>query len=122
MHFLKLVRRYFPKGHELNKIFNKNTLKVSYNCMKNMSSILPSYKKRILAENEKQYECNCRNIAECPLENRCSAPRVIYKADVIRLSTSRKSYSGLPDNPFKQHYNNHKRDFINKRHEKTLNF
>ena len=27
--FLKLVRRHFPKGHKLNKIFNKNTLKVS---------------------------------------------------------------------------------------------
>ena len=38
--FLKLVRRHFRKCHKLNKIFNKNTLKVSYSCMRNMSSVL----------------------------------------------------------------------------------
>ena len=38
--FLRLVRRHFKKGHKLNKIFNKNTLQVSYSCMRNMSSIL----------------------------------------------------------------------------------
>ena len=37
--FLKLVRRHFPKGNKLNKTFNKNTLKVSYSCMRNMSSL-----------------------------------------------------------------------------------
>ena len=31
--FLKLFRRHFPKAHKLNKIFNKNTLKVSYSCI-----------------------------------------------------------------------------------------
>ena len=51
--FLRLVRRHFPKGHKLNKIFNKNTLKVSYSSMRSMSSILTSHNKKILAENEK---------------------------------------------------------------------
>ena len=69
--FLRLVRRHFPKGHKLNKIFNKNTLKVSYSCMRSMSSILTSHNKKILAENEKQYECNCSNKDESPLENKC---------------------------------------------------
>ena len=59
--FLKLVRRHFPKGHKLSKIFNKNTLKVSCSYMRNIRSILTSHNKEILAENEKQYECNCRN-------------------------------------------------------------
>ena len=58
--FLKLVRRHYPKGHKLNKIFNKNTLKVSYSCMRNMSSILTSHNKKILADNERKYECNCK--------------------------------------------------------------
>ena len=49
--FLKLGRRHFPKCHKLNKIFNKNTLKVSYSCMRNISSILTSHNKKILAEN-----------------------------------------------------------------------
>ena len=73
--FLKLVRQYFPKGNKLNKIFNKNTLKV-----RNMSSILTSHNKKIFAENEKQYECNCRNKDECPLDNKCLTPRVVYEA------------------------------------------
>ena len=71
---LKLVRRHFQKGHTLNKIFNKNT-----------SSIF-------LAENEKQYECNCKNKDERPLEKTCLTTRVIYEADVITLNTSRKFY------------------------------
>ena len=49
--------------------------------MRNMSSILTSHNKKILAENEKQYECNCRNKDECPLDNKCLTPRVIYEAD-----------------------------------------
>ena len=52
---------------------------------------------------------------ECPLENKCLTPRVIYEADVITLDTSRKFYIGFSDTPFKERYNNHKRDFRNKR-------
>ena len=57
--------------------------------MRNMNSILTSHNKKILAENEKQYECNCRNKDECPLENKCLTPQVVYEADVITVNTSR---------------------------------
>ena len=70
--------------------------------MRSISSILTSHNKKILAENEKQYECNCRNKNECPLENKCLTPRVIYEADVITINTSRKFYIGLSDTPFKE--------------------
>ena len=72
-----------------------------------------------LAENEKQYECKCRNKNECPLEKKLLSPRVIYETDVITLNTSRKFYIGLSDTPFRARYNNHKRDFRNKRYEKS---
>ena len=75
---LKLVRQHFPKGHKLNKILNKNNFKVSHSCMRNMSSMLTSHNKKILAENEMQYECNCRNKDGFPLVNKCLTPRVIY--------------------------------------------
>ena len=39
--FLNLIKRYFPKTNKLHKIFKKNTVKMSYSCMSNMSSILP---------------------------------------------------------------------------------
>ena len=51
--------------------------------MRNMSPILTSHNKRILAENEKQYEGNCRIKDECPLDNKFLTPRVSYEADVI---------------------------------------
>ena len=31
-------RQHFPKGHELHKICNRNTLKMSYSCMDNMGT------------------------------------------------------------------------------------
>ena len=83
--------------------------------MRNMSSNLPSHDREFLAENEKQYECNCRNKDECPLENEWLTHGVIYEADVIPLNTFRKFYIGLSDTPIKEHYNRHKRDFRNKR-------
>ena len=51
--------------------------------MKNMSSVLSSHNRKILAENEKPDKCSCKNRDECPLENKCLTPRVIYEADVI---------------------------------------
>ena len=87
--------------------------------MRNMSSILASHNKKILADNKRQCECNCRKKDECPLENKCLTPWVIYEADVITLNTSRKFYIGLSDKPFKERCNNHKRDFRNKRYGKS---
>ena len=34
--FLKLIGKHFPRGHKLNKIFNRNTVKVSYSCLPSM--------------------------------------------------------------------------------------
>ena len=38
--FLKIVKQDFQKHHKLIKTFNNEILKLSYGCMKNMSSIL----------------------------------------------------------------------------------
>ena len=38
--FLKLFREHFPRHDKLHKIFNPNTLKLSYCCMKNISNII----------------------------------------------------------------------------------
>ena len=87
--------------------------------MRSMGSILTSHNKKISAENEKQYEWNCRNKNECPLENKYLTPRVFYEADVITITTSRKFYIELSDTLFKERYNNHNRDFRKKRYEKN---
>ena len=117
--FLRFVMHHFPKDHKLNKVFNKNILKVSYSFMRSISSILTSHNKKTLAENKQQYECNCRNKDECPLENKCLTSQIIYEAEFITLKTSRKFYIGLSDTSFKERYNNHMCDFRNKRYEKS---
>ena len=35
--FIRLINRHFPKFHRLHKIFNRNTVKVSYRCMQRKS-------------------------------------------------------------------------------------
>ena len=37
--FLSLIDRHFPAGSKLRKIFNSNTIKVSYSCMPNIGNI-----------------------------------------------------------------------------------
>ena len=46
--FLKLVKKHFPCNNSFHKIFNKNTIKISYSCMRNISSIIASHNKSIL--------------------------------------------------------------------------
>ena len=50
--FLSLLRKHFPKGSALNKIFNKNTVKVSYSCMGNIASVITAHNKNILQPNK----------------------------------------------------------------------
>ena len=51
--FLDLVRLHFPKSKKIHKIFNKNTIKISYSCLPNIRNIINSHNKKILeAENK----------------------------------------------------------------------
>jgi hypothetical protein len=34
--FLSLIDKHFPLQHKLHKIFNRNTVKISYSCMNNV--------------------------------------------------------------------------------------
>ena len=53
--------------------------------------------------------CNCREKASYPLNGKCLAKCVIYKATVTETATkNQESYIGLTDNEFKTRYNQHK--------------
>ena len=52
---LKLVKQHFPKGHKLHKIFNKNTINISYSYMKKTGSVLSRHNKNILYRKEDRY-------------------------------------------------------------------
>ena len=45
--FLALVDKHFPNDHKLRKIFNRNTIKISYSCMNNTKQIIDNDNKRI---------------------------------------------------------------------------
>ena len=51
--FLTIVDRCFPRDHKFRKLFNRNTLKVSYSCLPNMASIVSAHNKNILSETKK---------------------------------------------------------------------
>ena len=46
--FLQLLDLHFHVGHPYHRIFNRNTVKVSYCCMPNMGSIISSHNHKIL--------------------------------------------------------------------------
>ena len=56
--FLKLVKKHFPRNN-FRIIFNKNTIKISYSCMRNISSIIASHNKYILRPKATEYNCSC---------------------------------------------------------------
>ena len=46
--FLNLIEKHFLRSSKLHKIFNKNTVKVSYSCTQNMSQIIKGHNKKIV--------------------------------------------------------------------------
>ena len=123
--FLKLIDRHFPKSHKYHKLFNRNTVKVSYSCMPNMGAIIASHNAKILAGPEDvPRTCNCRKPETCPLEGECLKSSIVYKATVSAAGKPDMTYFGLTEGPFKLRYSNHKQSFKpsneDRRHETRL--
>ena len=96
--FLQLIDKHFPPEHKLHKIFNRNSVKVSYSCMPNASSIIKSHNKKILESQpeSRTLKCNCRDQDTCPLGGECLIYNVVYLAEVTNNKNGeRKSYIGL---------------------------
>ena len=100
--FLSLIDQQFPKSNPLHKIFNWNTLKLSYSCMNNVKLIISSHNKTIINKsthsNKDKKNCNCRKPETCPMDGNCNVESIIYQAKVT-LQTTRKTYIGLCDTP-----------------------
>ena len=116
--FLKLVKKHFPKHHRLHKIFNPNTVKLSYICMSNMSNFIKQHNSNILSSPTKTEErsCNCRNKDNCPLDGSCLKTCIVYRADVIKHNGTH-IYYGASDGEFKFRYNYHTKSFRNRGYE-----
>ena len=72
--YLEKLDEEFPKDHPLSKIFNRNTVKVSYGCTANVKHIIDGHNKSILTKQTEsvpdEKTCNCNeNVLECVLYN-----------------------------------------------------
>ena len=81
--FLKLVDKHFPPSNKLHKIFNRNTIKVSYSCIKNMERIIKGHNNALLNKkeilNEKTTEnCKCKQKNNSPMSVSCLSKKMWY--------------------------------------------
>ena len=109
---LKPVRKHFPRSHKFNKIFNLNTIKISYSSMTNSKNVIKQNNLKILNKELKkmQWSCNCRIKESCPLKGKCLQQCMVYKAEVA-TNTTYKEYYGTSEGKFKSRYNNHMQSF-----------
>lgn len=107
--FMKLVHKHFPRESHLHKIFNKNNIKISYGCTRNMGNIINSHNAHIRSKEKEattKKMCNCRKRDDCPLNGKCLSKSIVYKAEV-KSGNIVKQYIGLAGNTFKERFNNH---------------
>ena len=114
---MELIKKHFNKKNPLTKIFNRNTIKISYSCTKNMKAIIQGHNTKIINNNAKAVntvdnkQCNCRKRA-CPLNGKCLASKcVIYQATVQCPNKEDKKYVGLTEGDFKTRFTGHVQSF-----------
>ena len=113
--FLRLLDLHFPEHDPLHKIFNRNTVKVSYGCLPSIQASINAHNKRILEEKEplRRGNCNCQNPDGCPLPGECTTPNILYEGKLTSdlPNYGEKIYKGISEPPFKDRFGNHKKSF-----------
>ena len=125
--FLTILDRYFPKSHELYKIFNRNNVKISYSSMPNFASVINLHNKKIINNNIPKPTaptCNFRSKTSCPLNGVCLQSSLVYiwKSETPNIIQNRPHYIGLTEKTFKDRFHKHKKSFKyeSKRNSKEL--
>ena len=120
--FLQLLEKHFPDSNPLHKLFNRNTVKVSYSCMPNVKSAISRHNNQMLSKTKITPEtenCNCQKPSECPLNKKCLSSNIVYKAVVTSAGEGEtKEYIGMTATTFKTRYRDHKKSFNYTRYEK----
>ena len=101
--FLKLIDKHFPRTHQLHKIFNCNTIKVSYSCMSNVQQLIKKHTDLIKnKKNKTKLSCNCWDKNGCPLNGNCRRENFIYKCTSLMKNNVRKVYLGVSEGELKK--------------------
>ena len=105
---------------KFHKIFNKNTVKVSYSCMPNIKSIINAHNKKILSPNRQLEErtCNCTRKETCPMNQNCLISNIVYEATLTSNlpEYGERKYIGLCESTFKKRFSGHKTSFNHERY------
>ena len=119
------VKNYTLNNASNNKIedqikYQRHKQHVS-NCMNNMSSIILSHNKRLLRPRTTTYNgCNHQTRENCPYQNQCLMPNLIYLADVENnANKGTKIYFGLSETSFKEQFRNYNKYFNHKQYRKS---
>ncbi len=72
--FLKLINKHSNKDHKFHKLFNKNNIKVSYNCTDNMGTIISKHNEKVINNTtntnpSSSKTCSCQKKDKCLLNN-----------------------------------------------------
>ena len=116
--FFTLIDKHFPKNKRLSKIFNRNTIKVSYSCLPNVKQTISNNNHRLLQlqgmkeSTQDSKLCNCRQKNSCPLDGKGLTKYLLYKATLTETaSNNQETYIGLTEHKFKTKFNLHKSPF-----------
>jgi hypothetical protein len=113
--FLQLIDKHFPKSSRLQKIFKRNSIKISYSCMKKVKTTISNHNTRSRSTEPtatKEINCNCRKKDECRLQRKCLTQAIVYQSEVKSYDNGEtKRYIGLKAGEFKDRYRNHKKSF-----------
>ena len=100
---MNLIDQHFSKLNKLHVIFDENTVKVSFSCTQNMSSMIKSHNKKVINKDVKELKpCFCRVKSECPLNGQCQVTDIIYKCTVLSPGKPNKEYLGTAEGDLKK--------------------
>ena len=116
--FLKLVRTHFHKNHRYHKIFNMNTIKVSYSCTRNVGSVIKTHNASVLRKEQPlTRKCSCPARVVCPLDNQCLESNILYEGTVTEVEEQvERDYVGLCSTDWKSRLGVHNQGFNHREH------
>ena len=120
--FLQLIDKHFPRSSKLYQIFNRNTVKVSYNCTPNFQQIIKRQNKKLTSrKKQKTGDSNCIRKQEYLMQGKCRAESSPYKCVAKSNNIPPKTYFGTSKSNFKKRYHNHTKPFGNLKYSKETN-
>ena len=89
--FLQLIKKHFPKEHKFHKIFNRNTLKLSYSCMPSIKTKINAHNREILRNtpSKNAKHCKCQQKENRSMNSDCLKESSVYYATA---SCNNKNY------------------------------